>query len=90
MENKGGKRMTFLEAKTALKELAKGEYHSISYEISEYSSGGLEIKCTMYVHGYRHTTDCKTWEDALFNMRQQMGIYDPIGDVRRVLEQMPS
>lgn len=82
--------MTFLEAKAALKDLAKGEYHSISYEISEYSSGGLDIKCTLYVHGYRYTADCRTWEDAIQDMKQQMGIYDPIGDVRRVLEQMPS
>ena len=45
---------------------------------------------TLYVHGYCHTADCRTWEDAIQDMKQQMGIYDPIGDVRRVLEQMPS
>jgi hypothetical protein len=82
--------MKFFEAKEELKKLAGGEYHSICYELTEYSSGSLDMKCSMYVHGYQHTDGCDTWEEALANMAKQMGKADPIEATRRAIEQMPS
>lgn len=55
--------MKFSEAKSKLKELARGKYHSISFEVSEYTHGNRETGCTLYIDGHSHATGY-TWEEA--------------------------
>jgi len=58
-------------AKGQLKKLADGEYHSLAYDLSEYSSGEIGIICKVYIHGYEYET-AATWEDALQKMRKHV------------------
>ncbi|MDY6862809.1 MAG: hypothetical protein SV062_07445 [Thermodesulfobacteriota bacterium] len=66
--------MKFLEAKAKLKELAKGRYHLIRYELTEYPTGKLEVKCTVYIDGYSHNSGT-TWEEAFNNLQTEMGLF---------------
>ena len=56
--------MKFLEAKDRLKVLAKGRYHSLSYELTESKEGQLRVKCWVYVDP-RISVTSSNWEDAL-------------------------
>ena len=56
--------MKFDEAKAKLAEIADGKYHSLSYELNEYSSGELKVVCQVYIADLDY---CKasTWQEAL-------------------------
>jgi len=56
-------------AKGQLKKLAAGQYHSLSYELTEYSSGEKEITCSVYIDGYGRK-EASTWDEALQKMRK--------------------
>jgi hypothetical protein len=83
-----GDRMTFLQAKTELKEMAKGEYHSLSYEMTEYSDGEIRVECRVYIHGHEHSYG-GTWEEALSKMRVHMFVPEPSRTVLLKLEGAP-
>jgi hypothetical protein len=42
--------MQFQEAKDRLKKLAKGEYHTLSYEFTEAREGEFNTFCRIYIH----------------------------------------
>lgn len=63
------KRMSFRQAKKELEKLANGDYHVLSYGITDfgtadYIDGKLEQKCTVYVNGFDHYHGA-TWRIAL-------------------------
>lgn len=60
--------MKFLEAKDRLKVLAKGRYHSLSYELTELKSGDLRVKCWAYVDP-SISTEGSNWKDVLIEMQ---------------------
>ena len=59
--------MTFKEAKKALSKMAKGEYHTITYQITELRPGEIVEECAVYIHGKDRLTG-KTWEEAIEKM----------------------
>jgi hypothetical protein len=66
--------MNFLEARQKLKELAKGEYRRIQYDITEGGMMQLEVKCEVYVHGYG-IHSAPTWDEALHDMACELYPY---------------
>lgn len=58
--------MKFMEAKKKLEKMAKGEYHSLTYEITEYSNNVTPptVKCTTYINGQTHLS-ASTWKESL-------------------------
>ncbi len=84
--------MKFQEAKAALKEMAKGEYHSIVFELSEYSKdcqavkGGFTAKCKTYINSFGWSGECASWEMALTDMAE---IIKRQGDLNAATEQAP-
>jgi len=60
-------------AKLRLKELAKGRYHHLAYEVSETSSGGVGIFCNVYVEDYGFFS-ANTWEKALSKLQKWMEV----------------
>lgn len=74
--------MTFEEAKAALKEMAQGRYHSISFELTEYQDGRAKPMCSVYIENLGWTSDHATFEDALQEMgRRVNGTSATIDDV---------
>ena len=63
--------MTFLQAKKALAKLAKGDYHSLRYELIEVSPGKLKEDCTVYINDFSFHSG-PTWEVALLKMKNQV------------------
>ncbi|KKK97093.1 hypothetical protein LCGC14_2656210 [marine sediment metagenome] len=63
--------MNFLQAKRKLKKLAKGEYHFLSYSITEYDNSTLSQECTVYVDGYNHSP-ASNWVDAFEGLQEQI------------------
>lgn len=68
--------MNFITAKKKLKRLAKGRFHTLSYEIRDYgkliySTEKLEVICSVYVDGYTHYTG-RTWKIALDLLNEAM------------------
>lgn len=59
--------MTFKEAKKALSKMAKGEYHTISYQITESRPGEIEEECAVYIHGKDRFVG-ETWEEVIEKM----------------------
>lgn len=55
--------MTFGEAKTRLKGLAGGRYHTIGFSLTEFSSGDVKATCSVYIDGGSHH-EGPTWEAA--------------------------
>ena len=60
--------MTFNDAKTALKALAGGRYHSVKFELTEYVSGEIRTECGVYIDGLGHSNTFLTYDLALANM----------------------
>jgi len=58
-------------AKGQLKKLAKGEYHSIRYEVTEYVSHRTAERCAVYISQYDYSVG-PTWDDALEAMKKQI------------------
>jgi len=63
------KKMPYVKGQ--LKKLAKGKYHSLSYEITEFHTGDSVEVCTVYINRYSHSTGY-TWDDALEGMKKQI------------------
>lgn len=66
--------MTFQKAKDKLKKLAKGEYHTISFELTEHPGGALDPRCRMYIHGYGYTQSWATFELAWQEMKTKKAL----------------
>ena len=64
--------MKFKEAKDELKSLAKGKYHSLSYELTEFISGRLEAECSLYI-APRIPVRGSTWQEAFIKMKIALG-----------------
>ena len=60
--------MNFQQAKKGLKKLAKGKYHCIRYELTEYNNGDLKQECSVYVDG-QEWVEGYTWNEALNKMK---------------------
>ena len=65
--------MTFAEAKQRLKEVARGRYHSVEYDLTEFAEdcgSRQETTCTLYIDG-EGLFHGPTFEDvfALRNMK---------------------
>ena len=65
--------MTFLQAKKELKKLAKGQYHSVGYELTEYTTGEQKAECRVYIHGFGSCV-APTWRYALEKMQEQVDL----------------
>jgi len=63
--------MKFSEAKDRLKELAGGRYHSIHFEMSEYTTGEQETECWLYIDD-RCSVKGQTWEQAFCKMEERL------------------
>lgn len=66
--NKGGT-MNFKNAKKKLEKIAKGKYHTLDYEITDYGNGNVAQQCQIYIDGLKHFKG-ETWELA-FNALEQ-------------------
>lgn len=64
--------MTFEEAKNELKKVANGKYHSIDYQLTEFESGKIESKCTVYINPRISASDL-TWNEALAKLVKKLG-----------------
>jgi len=62
-----------VEAKKELKKLAKRKYHHLSYEVTETSSGKVEVRCNVYVETYGFFS-ADTWEKALEKLKNWMEV----------------
>ena len=63
--------MKFVEAKKRLKELAKGDYHSLVYTETITSTGEKLTLCEVYINGYNYRSG-ETWESALAKMERKI------------------
>ena len=64
--------MKFKEAKDELKSLANGRYHSLSYELTEFTRGRLEAECSLYIDS-RISVRGSTWQEAFIKMKIALG-----------------
>jgi len=67
--------MNFITAKNKLKKLANGKYHSITYELNEYSNGKLETKCYLYIDP-GISLKAPTWTEAFAKLEKYLPIID--------------
>ena len=65
--------MKFAEARKKLKELAKGDYHSLRYAETISHTGETIVLCEVYINGHSSRSD-GTWESAIAAMERK--IYD--------------
>lgn len=69
--------MKFSEAKKRLKELAKGDYHSLKYTETTSHTGETITLCEVYIDGYDSRSG-ETWESAIAKMERQINdLHDP-------------
>lgn len=65
--------MTFMEAKAAIEDLAAGEYHSVQFELAEYSDGSVRPTCRAYIgKGTFWTEGHATWEAVIEEAKQRI------------------
>jgi len=62
-----------VKAKQRLKELAKGRYHYLSYEVTNYHTGKLEIRCNVYVEDYGFFS-AGSWDKAIEKLQKWMEV----------------
>jgi len=86
-ENHKEDTMTLKEAKDKLKHIASGKFHSVRYELTEYVTGELAEKCTIYIdgEGFYHG---KTWQEAFKNREIDLNLAPSETD-KLIEEQMP-
>lgn len=66
--------MTFKEAIKQLKTLAGNKYRAIYYEATFGADDTLlDVQCAVYVDS-SHRTSGHTWEEALTNMKYELGL----------------
>ena len=63
--------MKFAEAKKRLKELAKGDYHSLKYTETISHTGEKLTLCEVYINGYGSRSG-GTWESAIAAMERHI------------------
>jgi len=63
--------MKFSEAKQKLKDLAKGDYHSLRYTETISHTGETIVLCEVYINGHSSRSD-GTWESAIAAMERQI------------------
>ena len=63
--------MKFSEAKQKLKDLAKGDHHSLVYTETITSTGEKLTLCEVYINGYNYRSG-ETWESAIAKMERQI------------------
>lgn len=63
--------MKFAEARKKLKELAKGEHHSLRYFETITHTGEKLTLCEVYINGYNSRSG-ETWESAIAKMERQI------------------
>ncbi|MFA7114922.1 MAG: hypothetical protein WC214_05620 [Candidatus Omnitrophota bacterium] len=63
--------MKFTEARKKLKEMAKGEHHSLRYFETITHTGERLTHCEVYINGY-HSRSGETWESAIAKMERQI------------------
>jgi len=59
------------EAKEQLKELAKGKYYHLAYEVTEYRKGKLGIRCNVYLEDYGFFS-AGSWDKAIAKLQEWM------------------
>ena len=63
--------MKFEEAKKELKRLAKGRYHAIQYQLTEYANGKVEAECYLYVDPHISAAS-SNWKDSLTKIKMKL------------------
>ena len=63
--------MTFKTAKKKLKALAGERYHSLQYELTEYTTGGLTQECRAYIDDYGWHS-APTWKAVLLKLEAKL------------------
>ncbi len=53
-----------------LKILAKGEYHSVTYRVTEFSSGEIKEECRIYIDGEEGYEE-SNWKEAFKQRNKQ-------------------
>lgn len=61
--------MKFVTAKSKLIEMADGKYSSMSYEVTNYSTGRTGVECKVYIEGHTHYTG-ESWQEALGKLQK--------------------
>lgn len=76
--------MKIQEAKRIVKELAKGRYHSVSYDISEHTDGEIVIECSVYIEKCK-SHSAKTFQGAIDKLIREMSVEEAqeIDDIER-------
>ena len=74
--------MNFIEAKEKLKKIAGGDYHSLTYAVSEHTDGDIEVECRIYISDIDSFTG-KTWEEV-FNELEGVHVNPEIDDFEEV------
>ena len=65
--------MKIQEAKRIVKELAKGRYHSVSYDISEHTDGEIVIECSVYIEKCK-SHRATTFQGAINKLMKEIGL----------------
>lgn len=63
--------MKIAEAKQAVMDIAKGEYHSLEYKLDDHGSGRVSQKCKVYIHGHG-SFEATHWESAILQLKEAM------------------
>jgi len=79
--------MNFKEAKAKLKELAAGEYHSLSFEVTEFAGDGTQkAECACYIAEVGWTAKAPNFEKAIAQMEEMILHHD---DPQLIEDMMP-
>ena len=57
--------------KRAVKELVKGDYHTVEYKITEYHTGEIKHEWRVYTNQAGYSQTYNTPEEALNDLRQR-------------------
>jgi len=63
--------MTFQTAKYKLKEIAKGRYHAVTYELVEHFDGTQKNECSGYIDGVGYRKGI-TWAEVILRFEQDV------------------
>lgn len=77
--------MTLGQAVEELKKFNKGKYSAIDVQVTIQEDGRLRFGCKCYVSDYHWTEPVGTFEDALYQMAQQMNQVDHPERVEAIL-----
>jgi len=66
--------MTFQEARERLKKLANGRYYTITFSLSEHSSGKVNTEVWLYVDKGKSSNYVKNFDIAFAELEQELGM----------------